>query len=511
LAGDTEVHAGDRSSVQIDPEDMPKSDLPKFGDLFTPLGELSPGAYQVNAVGIAQSEPKYYNFRKEDRTGSVLRTIVADESGTITLVAWNERAEELRELKNGDILQILNARVRLDNNARPELHVESRSQVQLLKSPPEYLKIPVAKSYKIADIDVKKSSVDLSVRVLAKGVIQEIKRATGETVKVSRLIVSDETGIVSLSLWDDRAELVNQIQEGEMIELKGASVRERLGGVMLSLGRSGELRKAPEKQVGAKPLTKLNTLQQSKGLVIVEGTVTDEPLARQVVTAGGESISLASFTLRDETASCRVTFWRDQATLALGLRSGARVRILGLRVRMGLGGEFELSSIPLSRIEVLEVTKERPAWEDVRHVIALEPGLNTWVKGVVLDIEDPKLIAICESCGSRLKVSNNNFRCESCKEQRYGNVAFAGRLRIDDGTGVANVVTSDIRLENLLPVNLVEIRAQILESQDSELAQSKDQYTTLVGKEIEVYGTAQASAEYGKYDLIAKKVVLADG
>jgi len=509
LAGDTEVHAGDRSSIQLDPEDMPNSDLPEFGDLFTPLAKLAPGAYQVNAVGITQADPRYYNFTKEDRTGSVLRTMVADESGAIALVAWNERAEELRELKNGDILQILNARVRLDNNARAELHVESRSQVQILKTPPEYLRMPTTKSYKVAELDAQKSSVGLVVRVLAKGPPQEVKRATGEAVKVSRLIVSDETGIVSLSLWDDKSELVNQIQEGEVIEVKGASVRERLGEIMLSIGRSGELQKT-SRQVGAKELTKISALQNSKGLIIVEGTVSDQPLARQVVTERGETVSLASFTLRDDTGACRVTFWREQVANVLGLRSGARVKLVGLRVRTGLGGEFELSSVPLSRITALdEATKERPAWEDIRHVIALEPGLSTWIKGVILDIEEPKLVAICENCGSRLKVSENDFTCENCRQQRHGSVALAARMRIDDGTGVAGVVTSDIHAEGLLPVNLVEIRGQMLKNHDSQIPLDKEQYSVLVGKEIEVYGTAQPLAERGKFDLIAKKVVLA--
>ena len=153
LSGDTEVHAGDRSSIQIDPEDMPKADLPEFGDLFTPLGKLTAGASQVNAIGVVQSDTRYYTFAKEERAGSVLRTIVADESGSIPLVAWNERAEELKELKIGDIVQMLNGRVRLDKNARLELHVESRSQIQLLKTSPAYLKIPGAKSHKIADLN----------------------------------------------------------------------------------------------------------------------------------------------------------------------------------------------------------------------------------------------------------------------------------------------------------------------------------------------------------------------
>ena len=513
LSGDTEVHAGDRSSIQIDPEDMPKSDLPEFGDLFTPLGKLVAGASQVNAVGIVQSEPRYYSFAKEERTGSVLRAIVADESGSIPLVAWNERAEELRELKNGDIIQMMNGRVRLDKNARLELHVESRSQIQLLKSAPDYLKIPSAKpkSYKIADLNDQTGSADIRVSVLAKGLPQEIKRPTGESVKVARLIVADESGIVSLSLWDDKAQLVNDFEEGDILDLKGVSIRERMGEVMLSLGRSGGLQKSSEKAVGVRPATTINALQQSKGLVIVEGSVSDQPLARQVVTEKGETISLSSFTLRDSTSSAKVTFWRDQAADALKLRPGVRVRIQGLRVRTGLTGEFELSSIPLSRIEVLdEVVRERPAWEDIRHVIALEPGLSTWIKGVVLEVpEDSKLIAVCETCGSTLRASENEYTCETCKQPRPGRFVFTGRVRVDDGTGLVDVVFSDIDEQALPMLNLAEAKHKMVSDHESQVVLSKGELLDVVGKEIEVYGVAKQLAGNGKFELIAKKALLA--
>jgi replication factor A1 len=510
LSGDTEVHAGERSSVQIDPKDMPTSDLPEFKDLFTPLSDLAPGTNQVNAIGVVQAPPRHYTFSKQDRTGSVLRTIIGDESGVIPVVAWNERAEELREIKNGEILQVLNARVRIDNNARLELHVESRSQVQTLASPPEYLRMPVAKAYKIADLTAQSGSVDMTVSVLAKGVPQEIKRSTGDTVKVSRLIIADETGIVSLSLWEDKANLVNDVELGDVVELRGVVARDRLGEIMLSLGRSGELRKMPTQQVGVRASTKLNTLQSIKGLVIVEGDVGDAPLARQVVTEKGETINLASFTLRDDTATSRVTFWREQVDLVSKLRPGTRVRISGLRVRTGLGGDFELSSIPLTRVELLgEEEKERPAWEDIRHIIALQPGLSTWVKGVILEaVGVPRLVAVCETCGTSLKVLDSVSTCEKCNAQRTGRLVFEGRLRIDDGTGVAEVTITDMEASNLLP-NASEIKSQMLVKGDNEAKLSGEQISVAIGKEIEVYGTATQKDDQGRFEIVTKKVLLA--
>lgn len=509
LAGDTEVHAGDRASIEIDPQDMPTTDFPEFRELFTPLGKLATDAYQLNVVGVIQTEPRHYTFQKEDRPGSVLRTVIADESGSMPLVAWNERAEELREVKKGEILQVLNARMRLDNNARPELHVETRSQVEILPTPPDYLKLPVAKTYKLADLTGQLASVDLSVSVLVKGPIQEIKRTTGETAKVARLIVADESGTVSLSLWDDKAELVNKLVEGESVDLRGVSIRERLGEISLSVGRSGELQKSA-RRIEAKQVTKLDSIKIAKGLLIVEGSISDQPSARQVVTDKGETVNLASFTLRDDSGSAKATFWRDQVATVTPLRPGTRVRITGLRVRAGLGGELELSSVPATKIQTLEQpTSERPAWEDIRHVIALEPGLTTWVKGIILEIlGDPKLLALCETCDSPLTVLGTKFNCSKCKSAKAGKVGFTGRFKIDDGTGVGEITISGLeptKFTSRKPADAVE---QMLKEGDPQLVLEKGELGTMIGKEIEVYGTAEPTGTTAKFEVKAKKVVV---
>lgn len=510
LAGDVEVHAGERSSVEIDPQDLPTSDFPQFSELFMPVGKIVDDANQVNVVGIIQAEPRYYSFTKEERTGSVLRTVVADESGSIPLVAWNERAEELREVKKGEILQVINARTRLDNNLRLELHVEKRSHVAVLDSAPAYLKAPVPRIYKIADLTPQIGAVDLTVLVLAKSDFREVKRSTGESLKVSSLLVADESGIASISLWDDKAGLVNQLGVGDSIEAQGVVIRERMGELRLSLGRSGEIRKSTTVPSYAPSVTKLNALESTKGLLIAEGSVTDEPLIRQVVTEKGETVDVASFTLKDDTGSAKVTLWRDQAHSVTKFRPGTRLRVTGLRVRPGLSAQLELSSIPLTRVEAMEPSAtERPAWEDIRHVIALQAGLTTWIKGVVLElVGEQKVIALCEACNSDLKVLRDGFHCDQCNSTRTGRAALMGRLKIDDGTGVTEVVLESQDPRQYTPGDAQEYLAKMLKEDQANIVLSNDALSNLIGREIEVYGTAEPSSTQGKIQFKARRVVV---
>jgi replication factor A1 len=511
LAGDAEVNAGDRSSIEFDPPDIPHFDFPEFEELFIPVGKITPETNQVNAVGIVQGDARHYSFAKEDRLGSVLRTVIADESGSITVVAWNERAEELREIKKGDILQIVNARTRLDTNARPELHVEARSQAAILATPPKYLRMPVPRIYKIADLTAQIGSADLSLSVLARSAPREVKRSTGGSVNVSSLLVADETGIASLSLWDDKAELVNQLTEGDSIRVDGVSVRERLGELRLGLGRSGELQKSAV-EIVAPTATKLNALESAKGLLMVEGAIADEPLIRQVVTEKGETVDVASFALRDDVGSAKVTLWRDQAIGATKLRPGTRLRLTGLRVRPGLSGQLELSSIPLTKIETVDkAATDRPAWEDIRQVISLEAGLTTWIKGLVLDVVDrPKLAVSCEACGEPLTVSDGNFVCEHCKSNKAGKITLNGRLKIDDGTGVTSVILADQNPRQFTPIDTQEFRERMLKEGKVALELGREVLSNLVGKEIEAYGTVESGGGEEKLIFKAKRIVTLD-
>jgi ssDNA-binding replication factor A large subunit len=508
LAGDAEINAGDRSSVEFDPADMPNLDFPEFEELFIPVGKIAVDTNQVNTIGVVQADPRHYSFAKEDREGSVLRTVIADESGSVPVVAWNERAEELREIKKGNILQVLNARTRLDNNARLELHVEARSQTAILTTPPAYLKMPVARTHKITDLTAQMGSANLSLSILAKSSPREIKRSTGESVKFSSLLVADDTAIASLTLWDDKAERVNQLEEGDSVRANGVSIRERLGELRLSLGRSGELQKSDLEAV-VPAVTKLNTLESAKGLLIVEGSVADEPLIRQVATERGETVSVASFAFRDDMGSARVTLWRDQTSIAAKLRPGTRLRLTGLRVRPGLSGQLELSSIPLTKIEMMDkAAGDRPAWEDIRQVIALEAGLTTWIKGLVLEVvENPKVAATCETCGERLVISNGNFACDHCKSNKDSNITMTGRLRIDDGTGVADVILLDQNPRQFTPIDTEEFRQRMMKQGVTVLELERETLSNMVGKEIEAYGSPEP--EYGQKKLVfkAKRIV----
>jgi hypothetical protein len=80
--------------------------------------------------------------------------------------------------------------------------------------------------------------INLKAEVLENPETKVVNTQYGSRVKVTDMWVSDETGKVKLCLWGEQASLPSA---GDMVQIKGASVRTFKGDNLLSLGRYGTL------------------------------------------------------------------------------------------------------------------------------------------------------------------------------------------------------------------------------------------------------------------------------
>jgi replication factor A1 len=85
-------------------------------------------------------------FNSNGREGKVASMQIADETGGVRVVLWNDQADHLKTIKIGDIIKIKGAYVKERNNSK-ELHVSDRSAI-LLNPPGENIdvKIPETQS-----------------------------------------------------------------------------------------------------------------------------------------------------------------------------------------------------------------------------------------------------------------------------------------------------------------------------------------------------------------------------
>jgi len=343
LFGNVELHCGDKGEVVP----LKASGINEV-DIFTRLSNLRPEARTVNIKGVTRSS-RAVAFKRGGSEGKLVRLTLWDETGTVEVVGWDDRAALLEAIPAGTAIEFVGARVKTNARGLVEVHVDKMTLVRVLGVSNKELGPPLR-----LKIDQLRAGVQASliVKVLATTNIAEVMGRTGEPIRLRSLLVGDSTGICEVSLWDERAKESEQLRVGDIVILEDVLVKERLGTVTVSVGSMGRIVLGEElENPGSPPFNKLVRLEEGS-LALVDATIISKDEMKVVTTAKGETVQMASLVLSDETGQTRATFWREQASEVDKLAVGSRLRVYGLRCRRAMDGSMELASTQLTRIEV---------------------------------------------------------------------------------------------------------------------------------------------------------------
>ncbi|MFQ6080101.1 MAG: OB-fold nucleic acid binding domain-containing protein [Candidatus Bathyarchaeia archaeon] len=370
LNGRLELHVGLRGDVQVSPPGTVESEYPPIAHFIQKIGKITRKHKKASVLGVVQNVYPASEFKRRDGTrGKVMRLDLRDDTGQITAVLWNEKVDELGDVKRGDHLRIVNGRVKERLDGRLELHVERATYIE---SPAEAsLSLPAlpTRFTKIKELSSTMPEVNVLARVMHAGEIREFRRSSGEIGRVSTLLIKDETGSIRLNLWEDKAALSKQIQPGDIVLAEGAYPRERFGKMNLNLGRRGVLTLNPRmaEAAGLPPYEeetmKIAEIEEEGDPINVEGTVATAPTIREVTTTRDERIAVASFDLTDDTGRIRVSIWRKLVDAVRDLPIGTRIKIKNAYVKKGFSDQLELTSRVSTSIETLSKPEKSPAGE----------------------------------------------------------------------------------------------------------------------------------------------------
>ncbi|MEM3017690.1 MAG: OB-fold nucleic acid binding domain-containing protein [Candidatus Bathyarchaeia archaeon] len=357
--GSVELSCNERSEIAIITSDRYNQEYPDLQSFLTRLDSLRLGD-EVNISGIIDSPPKITSFVKEQREGTVLRAIMRDQEIAIGVVAWDYKAQELSRLKKGDVLQIIGGRVKADLSGNLEVHIGANTITSILEEKPPYLKLSVLKHRPVSSLKPNDKDFTLLVKVINVGGVREYVSAGGQASRYRSLLAGDSTGLIRLHLWDEKLKLTDAVREGDILMIEGGQVRERAGEVFISLGSSGKLAINPESVVPVPVCPNRTLVSQLADLsrpVVIEGTVIKDVEVGAIQVRSGESVKVATVILDDGSGVARLSLWRELAEKARGLRSGTKVRFVGVQPRLNMQRELVMSSTNLTTMEILEGTK----------------------------------------------------------------------------------------------------------------------------------------------------------
>ena len=124
--GKVELHLGEKSQIEVEPPEK-AGQYPTIEKFATKISSITPNAGTVHLYVIVKQVLKSSTFTRSDATErTLMRFVLADDSGEITAVAWNEKATEIeKSLKPNARLQLVNARVKEGMNGGLEVHIDS--------------------------------------------------------------------------------------------------------------------------------------------------------------------------------------------------------------------------------------------------------------------------------------------------------------------------------------------------------------------------------------------------
>jgi len=129
--GKAELHLGNRSQIEIEPKNIKADEYPSIGKFATKISKITKAYKNIHLTGTVKELFPASTFTRSDMsTGTVMRLTLADETGEIPVVVWNEKAEELeKSLQINANLQLVNAKVK-ENSGELEVHVDSYTYVE---------------------------------------------------------------------------------------------------------------------------------------------------------------------------------------------------------------------------------------------------------------------------------------------------------------------------------------------------------------------------------------------
>ncbi|MBN2567209.1 hypothetical protein JXB02_03950 [Candidatus Woesearchaeota archaeon] len=130
------------------------------------IQDILMGMRSVETVGrVTQVFPTSEFTRRDGTPSKVGSFVIGDETGTIRVACWGDKADVLKGLRPGDIVKVKDTYVR-DNRGRLELHANDRAVIQVNPAGESAPEIPVRQAQartrkKIADLQENDQDVEL--------------------------------------------------------------------------------------------------------------------------------------------------------------------------------------------------------------------------------------------------------------------------------------------------------------------------------------------------------------
>ncbi len=523
--GSNEIHVNARTEVEPYPDDERAEDLPPVSEKKTKLGELDPESEYVDVVGrvTSVSEPK--EFERGDKSrGKVANIRIMDDTGRCRVSLWDDKAEEAKDLEEGDSVLIENATVKEGFKDSTELSVNRRSRIVQNPKTEEANQLPKfeKKMLKIEDIEPDLPTLDLAARVQRTTSPNEFNRDDGSSGRVMNVILGDETGTIRASFWDDMVDVGKKLSSGDILLIENATSSKGMRDQPeIRVNQRANLEINPENLEIEEPETEMvgiSNIEPGLDSIEIVGRIVDKSEINEFEKENDETGKVGSITIGDESGTIRVTLWEEKSEILEELEKGDPIKIKNAYSVTGNYGGPELQVE--DRGEVIqnpEIDREIPPVEEINEDVSdlsrvkieeAEEGSQIKIRGTVVKIfERRPIFNVCPNCGRNLGKEDSENLCEECEETVEPDHRAVVNLIVDDGTDSIRVVAFAELAEKVLGKTAEEISNSLTGGLEiSEIYEDID----TEGREIVAGGSVQKDDYFDQLELRAQEIEFPD-
>ncbi len=269
---------------------------------------------------IDKTEPKEFD-RADGEKGWVATLLLGDETGTIRVVLWDEKAGAVLDTEAGEVLEVI--------GRHPPQRTQEIYALALRKANCDISCVTASGS------GLSTEPVDLDGILLAIDPIRSFTKRDGSTGEMIEAVFGDACGTARLVAWVPA--LLQDMAADMPVHITGAKPSGRGEGRDYSLDEKSTV--TITETAASVPVIPLSQVSDT-GMHSVKGTIKQFQQPRSFTSRNGTQSWVRNIILTDGDDELRVVLWGENALVPL--RQGDPVEVYHARAKAGRFGGIEL-------------------------------------------------------------------------------------------------------------------------------------------------------------------------
>ncbi|MGP8337861.1 MAG: OB-fold nucleic acid binding domain-containing protein [Methanosarcinaceae archaeon] len=321
------------------------------GHEITKIADITTDNGNVNFIAKVMSVFDVREFSRNDGTiGKVGNITVADETGSIRLTLWDDKADLIKtdSIKINQNVQV-SGYVK-DGYSGVEVNIGKNNVITETDENVD----AVINSQKIIDIKDGMGDINLCGRVVDISDVRTFSRKDGTEGRVCNIRIGDETGKIRVTLWDNKTDFTKDIDFDDSIEIINGYARENNFNqqVEIQVSNHGVIKKSDSVVEYKETFSTIADIVPGESYSI-EGAVSGLGELREFPRDDGTLNMVSNIYVSDDTGRIRIALWGDHAPIVDELDIDTRVQVIDGYSKSGFNDEVELSVGNSSRVVIL--------------------------------------------------------------------------------------------------------------------------------------------------------------